>query len=211
MSEPFQLYLVVSNPVAGYVECAKAAVAAGLPFVQLRMKDVPREAMARVAREMRAVTRGTQTKFIVNDDVITAREVDADGVHLGQSDITIREAKQLWPNSASKVFGLSTHDEAQAKAAFAECPDYIGVGPVHATPTKTVPDPVLGVPRAAAIIKSSAIPAFAIGGIDRSRIDELTCAGIQRVAIVRYVCERPRPLDAIRELLDAGRAQGNSG
>jgi thiamine-phosphate pyrophosphorylase len=204
VSETFQLYLVVSNPVAGFAACAEAAVAAGLPYVQLRLKNVPYGALLRVGREMRAVTRGTPTKFIVNDDVIAARDIDADGVHLGQSDMKLREARLLWPDSNSKVFGLSTHDEAQAAAAASDSPDYIGVGPVYATPTKDVPDPVLGVARAAVTIKTSSITAFAIGGIDRNRITELAGAGIRRAAVVRYVCERSRPLDAIRELQDAG-------
>jgi len=212
MNDNLDLYLVVTNPVAGYVACAEAAVAAGLRYIQLRMKNVARERVVQVGLEMRAVTRGTATRLIVNDDVTVARAIDADGVHLGQTDMSLTEARQLWPGSASKVFGLSTHDEAQALAALDDSPDYIGVGPIYATPTKVVADPVLGVARAAAIILRSETPTVAIGGIDRSRLPELLSRGIRHIAVVRYVCQRPRPLEAIRELMAVAEEtrQGNA-
>jgi thiamine-phosphate pyrophosphorylase len=156
-----------------------------------------------VGRELRAITYGTGTRLIINDDVAAARAVDADGLHLGQNDMTIAEAKRRWPDSEGKLFGLSTHDEAQAAAAVASAPGYIGVGPVYPTPTKRVADPILGVARAAAIIGRSPIPTVAIGGIDRERLPALLSQGIRSYAVVRYVCQRPSPLDAIRELLDA--------
>jgi thiamine-phosphate pyrophosphorylase len=196
------LYLVITEPVAGYAACTEAAVQAGLSLVQLRMKNAARASVLRVGREMRAVTQGTATRFIVNDDVELAREVDADGVHLGQTDMTLSEARRRWPGSESKLFGLSTHNEEQALGAAAESPDYIGVGPVYATPTKQVADPVLGVARAAAIIRQSPLPAVAIGGIDRDRLPELLAAQVRNFAVVRYVCQRVRPLDAIHELLN---------
>lgn len=196
------LYLVLTDPVAGHRACAEAAVRAGLACVQLRMKDAAPAEVVRVGRELRAITRGTHTRFIVNDDVAVARAVDADGVHLGQGDLAITEARQRWPEAAGKLFGLSTHDEAQAAAAVAAGADYIGVGPVYATPTKSVADPVLGVERAAAIVRASTIPTVAIGGVDRQRLPELIRRGIRGYAVVRYVCQRPRPFDAIRELLD---------
>jgi len=195
------IYLVMTDPVAGYVACAEAAVVAGLRYVQLRMKGANRDEVVRVGHVLRAATRGTATKLIVNDDVTVAREVDADGLHLGQSDMTVTEARRLWPGSESKNFGLSTHNETQAQQAQNESPDYIGVGPVFATPTKRIADPVLGVVRAAAIVRQSAIQTVAIGGIDLAHLPALLTAGIRHFAVVRYVCQRPRPLDAIRELL----------
>jgi thiamine-phosphate pyrophosphorylase len=196
------LYLVLTDPVAGYATCTEAAVRAGLRHVQLRMKGGARAEIMRVGHELRAITRGTGTRFIVNDDVAVARAVDADGLHLGQNDMSIAEARRCWPEHEGKLFGLSTHDEAQAATAAAAAPDYIGVGPVYATPTKRIPDPVLGVARAAAIVHRAPMPTVAIGGIDRERLPELIASGVRSYAVVRYVCQRPRPLDAIRELLD---------
>lgn len=205
MKDPFGLYLVVTDPVAGYAACTSAAVEHGLRYVQLRMKNRPREEVMRVGLEMRAITRGTQTRFIVNDDLDVARAVDADGLHLGQTDLRISDARKLWTNSESKIFGLSTHNEAQARAAIVEAPDYIGVGPVYATPTKQVADAVLGLKRAAAIIRDSELTCVAIGGIDWNRLRDVRAAGIENFAVVRYVCNHPRPSEAIRELLAAAR------
>lgn len=194
---PFGLYLVLTEPVAGYAACAEAAVEEQVAFVQLRIKDRPREEVFRVGHQLREITRGTATKFIVNDDVEVARAVDADGLHLGQGDMSVDEARRLWPGSASKIFGLSTHDEAQARAAERLMPDYIGVGPLFATPTKRIPDPTLGTERAATIIGRSQLTCVAIGGIDLQRLPEVLSSGIQNFAVVRVVCQDPQPKRAI--------------
>jgi thiamine-phosphate pyrophosphorylase len=201
MSEAFGLYLVITDPVAGYSACAEAAVRNGVRYVQLRMKDATRSDVMRVGHEIRAITRGSGTLFVVNDDVEVACAVDADGLHLGQTDMTITEARRLWRSSGPKIFGLSTHDEMQAIAAERESPDYIGVGPVFTTPTKRVADPVIGVARAASIIQSSTSTCVAIGGIDRRRLAEILGVGIRNFAVVRYVCQHPRPSEPIRELM----------
>jgi thiamine-phosphate pyrophosphorylase len=200
MSQDSGLYLVLTNPVAGYVACTEAAVRAGLRHVQLRMKGATPAEMVRVGRDLRAITRGTETRLIINDDVAVARAVDADGLHLGQTDLGIPEARRVWPESEGKLFGLSTHDENQADAALAAGPDYIGVGPIYTTPTKHVADPVLGLDRAAAIIRRSPLPTVAIGGIDRQRLPVLVAQGIRSYAVVRAVCQRRDPLNAISEL-----------
>ncbi len=202
MTGQLGLYLVLTDPVAGYRACTEAAVTAGLRCVQLRMKGVAPAEVVRVGRGLCAITRGTGTRLIINDDVAVARALDADGLHLGQHDMPLAEARRRWPDSTNKLFGLSTHDPAQAAAALAAAPDYIGVGPVWTTPTKAVADPVLGRDRARAIIARSPIPAVAIGGIDRDRLRLLVAHGIRSYAVVRYVCQRNRPLDAIRELLE---------
>jgi thiamine-phosphate pyrophosphorylase len=201
MTEAFGLYLVITAPVAGYASCAAAAVAQGVRYVQLRMKAAPRDEVIRVGRELRAITNSTATRFIVNDELEVARAVDADGLHLGQTDMSISEARRRWPKSESKVFGLSTHNEWQAIAAQAQAPDYIGVGPVYPTPTKLIADPVLGIERAAAIIRGSKLSCVAIGGIDRLRVTELCRAGIANYAVVRYVCQHPHPGEAIHQLI----------
>lgn len=205
MTENFGLYLVVTDPTSGYDACTEAAVECGLRYVQLRIKDQPRERVVEIAQRMRAITRGSTTRFIVNDDVRVAREVDADGVHLGQTDLALAEARRLWSSEIPKFFGLSTHDESQATAALQEAPDYIGVGPVYATPTKRIADPVLGVARAARIVAQSKLTTVAIGGIDAQRLTELLGAQIRNFAVVRYVCQHPKPAEPIRELMEIWR------
>ena len=153
MGDAFGLYLVMTDPVVGYEACAEAAVRCGVRYLQLRMKGAPRDAVLETALRVREITLGSDTLFIVNDDVTIARDVDADGVHLGQRDLPLDEARRLWP-APGKRFGLSTHNEQEALIASRLSPDYIGVGPVFATPTKAVPDPVLGLERMASIIRS---------------------------------------------------------
>jgi len=140
--------------------------------------------------------------------VAIAREVDADGVHLGQGDLPLDEARRLWP-APGKRFGLSTHNELQAVMASRRSPDYIGVGPVFATPTKAVPDPVLGLERMASILRSSPVAAVAIGGIDRGNLAEVLRRGARNFCVVRAVNRQPDPGTAIRELQDIWRQ--NSG
>ena len=200
----FGLYLVLTDPVAGYERCTEAAVAEGVRFVQLRMKDAPRADVVRVGRRLRAIVRGSGTLLVVNDDPHAAAEIGADGVHLGQDDLPIAEARHLLPPRA--IVGLSTHDEDQAARAEALAPDYIGVGPIHPTPTKRLPDPVLGLERASRIVRTAKVPAVGIGGIDAARLPAVLAAGIRSFAVVRHVCESARPREAIAELMATWRA-----
>ena len=199
MGDAFGLYLVMTDPVAGYEACAAAAVRCGVRNLQLRMKGTPRNAVLETALRVREISLGSDTLFIVNDDVTIARDVDADGVHLGQRDMSIDEARRLW-SAPGKRFGLSTHDERQAFLAARRSPDYIGVGPVFATPTKAVPDPVLGLERMASIVRASPVAAVAIGGIDCGNLAEVLRRGVRNFCVVRAVNRRPDPETAIREL-----------
>ena len=196
----FGFYLVVTNPVVGYERCCEAAVKAGVKMVQLRMKDAPRDGVLAVAKAMRRVTRGTETNLIVNDDPSIAAEAEADGVHVGQTDMKVSEVRRLYPSL--RIVGLSTHNLDQVAAAHAEKPDYIGVGPVYATPTKKIPDPTLGPEMAGRMIAAAPCPAVAIGGINGGNLREVLAAGARNFAVVRAVCASPDPLSAIRALLD---------
>lgn len=199
MTEAFGLYLVLTDPLTGYAGCAEAAVACGVRYLQLRMKGASREAILATGLRLRAITRGTATRFIVNDDVELARELDADGVHVGQDDLPLPEARRRWP-VPGKLFGLSTHNAAEARAAVALAPDYIGVGPVFATPTKAAPDPVLGLAAMGAIVRESPLTAVAIGGIDASNVAQILAQGADNFAVVRAVNRAPDPVAAIRAL-----------
>lgn len=200
MPEAFGLYLILTDPVAGYERCTEAAVAEGIRYLQLRMKDRPRSQVVDTATTMRSITTGSRTLLIVNDDVHAAMEADADGVHLGQGDMSLEEARRIWA-SPGRRYGLSTHDASQEAAARALAPDYIGVGPVFATPTKKIPDPVLGVDRAARIVRASPLTAVAIGGIDTERLPGLLQAGVTNFAVVRAVNLASDPREAIRSLM----------
>lgn len=194
----FGFYLVITNPVVGYAKCAEAAVRAGVKIIQLRMKHATREDILREGREMRRVTEGTGTLFIVNDDPAIAAEVGADGVHVGQDDMSPSEVRTRFP--MLKVVGLSTHNIDQVKASVSQPIDYIGVGPVYATPTKDIPDPTLGLDTMARMIAAAAHPAVAIGGIDATRLKDVIAAGARNYAVVRAVCQSQDPYSAILKL-----------
>jgi thiamine-phosphate pyrophosphorylase len=199
LPEVFGLYLVMTDPVVGYEACAEAAVRRRVGFLQLRMKDALPEAVRATARAIREITAGSCTRFIVNDDVDLARQVNADGVHLGQRDLPLDEARRRWP-APGRIFGLSTHDEGQELRARALAPDYVGVGPVFATPTKAVPDPVLGLERMGAIVRSSPLTTVAIGGITRENLAQVLQQGAVNFCVVRAVMRSPDPESAIAEL-----------
>ena len=194
----FGFYLVMTNPKVGYAACAEAAVRAGVGIVQLRMKKRPRAEIVEAARQVRAVTAGTKTLFIVNDDPSIAAEVGADGVHVGQGDMPVAEVRRLYPSLG--IVGLSTHSPEQARAAIPQKPDYIGVGPVFATPTKEIPDPTLGVETAGAICRRAPVPAVAIGGLNAETLPDVIRAGARNYAVVRAVCGADDPFDAILRL-----------
>ena len=198
--ERFGLYLVITNPATSYERCAEAAVTAGLRYIQLRMKKAAREQTLATAKNLRAITRGTTTRFIVNDDPAIAAEVEADGVHLGQDDMSLPEARRLFPSL--RLFGLSTHNPDQARRAVEVNPDYCGVGPVFATPTKEIPDPALGPEQAGAIIRTAPFTTVAIGGLNETNLAEVLKAGAINFSVVRYVCLAPATFDAIRRLQD---------
>ena len=204
----FGFYLVITNPVVGYARCAEAAVRAGVKIIQLRMKHASREDILREAREMRKVTAGTGTAFIVNDDPSIAAEAEADGVHVGQDDMPPAEVRRRYPGL--KIVGLSTHNLAQVAASRTQPIDYIGVGPVYATPTKDIPDPTLGLETMGAMIAAAAHPAVAIGGIDATRLQDVLSAGARNWAVVRAVCRSDDPYAAIMELQNVAARLGNT-
>ena len=198
--DDFGLYLVMTNPVSGYAACAEAAVRAGVRFVQLRMKHASREEIVREATAVRQATAGTGTLFIVNDDPSIAAEVGADGVHVGQGDMPPAEVRARFP--ALKIVGLSTHSLEQAEASRSQPVDYIGVGPVYATPTKEIPDPTLGPELAGRMVAAANVPAVAIGGINAETLPPVLAAGARNFAVVRAVCGYRDHEAAIRRLID---------
>lgn len=202
--EIFGLYLVLTNPATGYERCAEAAVKAAVRYVQLRMKNATRRDVVEMARRLRTITTGSATRLIVNDDPDAAMESGADGVHLGQSDEPLPAVRARCPGLT--VFGLSTHNEEQAAHAPEANPTYIGVGPLFATPTKAIPDPVLGPERAGRIIAATRLTAVAIGGINADNLPRVLAAGAINFAVVRAVCASADPYAAICRLQDLYRA-----
>lgn len=205
MRDRFGLYLVLTDPVVGYERCAAAAVELGVAWIQLRLKREPPEERRNIAERVRAITQGSRTGLIVNDGLELARQINADGLHLGQQDPPgPAEARRRWGRS-DVVIGLSTHNAEQAAGAVSLGADYVGVGPVFATPTKPDAGLPLGPTAAAAAARRAGCPAVAIGGIDATNLREVLQAGLVNFAVVRAVCATTDPLAAIRRLQEVWR------
>lgn len=187
-----RLYLIGDVPTLARV--LDGALAGGVDIVQARSPD-PSPAQLVALRER---CRAAGALFIVNDDPALAAAVDADGVHVGQSDIAVQRAREIV--GAERLIGLSTHSEAQIEAARGA--DYIGVGPVWATPTKPTYEPVgLELVRYAA--EHARVPFFAIGGIDPSNAPAVFAAGAHGVSVVRAIGAASDPRAAARALREA--------
>ncbi len=196
------LYLILTDPVIGYERTAQVAVDAHVPFLQLRMKNAQPETRLHQAQRLRDITRGTQTALIINDHLETAMEVDADGVHFGQQDGSIKEARKRW-NSPHKWIGLSTHNHQQAQAAQAAGADYIGIGPIYATQSKSNPDPVIGVAEGGRIAASVNCPSVAIGGIQIEKLATLRQHAFTAFCVLSAVNNSSQPHRIIQQLQQA--------
>lgn len=173
----------------GYVAPEKAAdvtrclLDGGAGILQLRAKGHDREAIRRVAGDLMPLCREAKVPFILNDFPDLARSLGADGVHIGQDDGSLADARAII--GPGKIIGRSTHSLGQARAAQAEGFDYIGFGPLFPTPTK-LGRPGIGMQDIAAMEREvgSIIPAFCIGGIRRENLATVLAAGAKRVVIV---------------------------
>lgn len=205
-----RLYLVCgsisdSSSPAGRAlpDLLREAIAGGVDIVQLREKHLPDEELVALANATRALCERRGALLIINDRPSVAREVDADGVHVGQDDMPVAEVRELV--GPDMLIGLSTHTPAEIDAVDGELVDYIGVGPVHATPTKPGRPPVgLELVRYAAAHAS--VPFFAIGGIDAGNAADAIDAGAPRLCVLRAISCAQDPEHAareLRELLDA--------
>jgi len=187
-----RLYAITCPPKdgpSGYDAMVRAACEGGADVVQFRDKLIAgRERYAAAARLLK-ICRESGVLFIVNDALEVAMAVGADGVHLGQDDLPVAEARKLLHPMGVKNFliGASTHSLEQALEAEKQGADYIGIGPVFATPTKPTYNPV-GVELVRDVASRVKTPHVAIGGIDASNVAEVLAAGAWRIAVVRAVC-----------------------
>ena len=171
---------------------ARAAVEGGATVIQLRLKDAPTDEVVAKGRELASLKH--KATLVVNDDVDAAIELDADGVHLGQSDEGAERARE-----AGLMLGLSAASVEQAVQAERDGAAYVGAGPVWATPSKPDADPPIGLEGLRDVCLSVSVPVVAIGGIDASNAADCIRAGAAGVAVIRAVAE----LERLREAVDA--------
>jgi thiamine-phosphate pyrophosphorylase len=182
----FQGLCLITDRKAGQrttEEMVQAALKSGARWIQYREKEKTRREIYREALQLRDVTRQFGGLFIVNDHADIALAVDADGVHLGQDDLPLREARKIMGN---RIIGISTHSLSEAIGAAEGGADYIGFGPVFPTVTKDA-----GTPKGAAMLrdikKEVSIPVVAIGGISLENLPEVLASGADAVAVASAI------------------------
>ncbi len=198
-----KLYLVTNSDKFeddnAFIDAVAAALKGGVQIVQLREKNSSAKRIVELAKRIRELTAHYNALFIVNDRVDIVQIVDADGVHIGQDDVDIKYVREIL--GEAKIIGVSTHAPEQALKAVDDGADYIGVGPVFATPTKQGRIPV-GLEYVKWASDNINIPFYAIGGIDLENIDEVLENGAVRAAVVRAIQNSDTPESAAKAFLD---------
>ncbi|HOT14156.1 MAG TPA: thiamine phosphate synthase [Bacteroidales bacterium] len=181
--ENFGIYIIITKPYLSYSAIAEKCVAHGIQMLQLREKHLSDKELIKIAKNIRSITKGTSTNFVVNDRPDIAAICDADYLHLGQDDISVEDARKIVGNMK---IGLSTHSIEQAKEALKKKPDYIGFGPIYPTNAKAKPDKPVGTEQLKQVLGFSHVPVVAIGGIFPENIEQVIDAGAQNIAMVRH-------------------------
>jgi thiamine-phosphate pyrophosphorylase len=191
-----RLYLVIDAAAAERV--VPPALEGGVDLVQLREKSAPDDEIVATARRLRAFCGQQSALFILNDRPDLAVACGADGVHVGQEDMPLGEARAIVGDE--RIVGISTHSPEQVDAALASDADYFAVGPVYSTPTKPGRPPVgLELVRYTAALGAGK-PWFAIGGIDQDNVAAVAEAGATRIVVVRAIRNAPDPRAAAAAL-----------
>jgi thiamine-phosphate pyrophosphorylase len=198
------LYLVCDERPTEFLE---AALRGGVDIVQLRMKNASDAEIVSAARRYAAVCSSFDALFVLNDRPDLVEDCGADGVHVGQDDMAVARAREVI--GAERIVGLSTHSPAQIDAAGERDVDYIGVGPVHETPTKPG-RPAVGLSLVRYAAESASVPFFAIGGIAPANVSSVARSGASRVAVVRALTQAGDPERVARELRASLVADGAS-
>ncbi|MEY3284207.1 MAG: hypothetical protein RIR86_2220 [Acidobacteriota bacterium] len=195
MIELPKLYAITDRGLANSptVAIVRQMLAGGARLIQLRDKEGTAKDLFDAAREILPMTRAAGGRLIINDRVDVALTAEADGVHLGQEDLTVEEAREIL--GPGKIIGISTHNRAQFEAALTTTADYIAVGPIFTTTSKENPDPVVGLELLREARGLTDRPIVAIGGIDLDRATQVIEAGADSVAVISALYPWPEQLD----------------
>jgi thiamine-phosphate pyrophosphorylase len=179
---------------------AREIIRAGAKILQLRAKNLNKRAIYDLATHLTSLCNENQVCFLVNDWVDIALVTGASGVHLGQEDFPVDQARQLLEQ---KILGLSTHDLAQFQVANQLPIDYIAVGPIYETHTKRSSNRALGISGIRPLINEKSKPVVAIGGIRQENFPELLAAGIDGIALISELHRQGDLYDTVCRLLDS--------
>ncbi|MCR9517722.1 thiamine phosphate synthase [Vibrio alginolyticus] len=197
----YRLYLVTDDQqdLATLKRVVRKAVEGGVTMVQVREKHGDVRAFIERAQAVKDILKDTNVPLIINDRVDVALAVDADGVHLGQSDMPATIARELiGPN---KILGLSIENEEQLAEADSLPIDYIGLSAIFATPTKTNTKKFWGIDGLKMALETTSLQIVAIGGINESNIPQLSATGVHGLALVSAICHAEDPKAASEYLL----------
>lgn len=178
-------------------EVVKEALEGGATFLQIREKNLAYPEFVKLATEVKAVTDAYHIPYVVDDDVELAKEIDADGVHIGQSDLALVEARRVL--GPDKIIGVSVHSVAEAIEAEKNGADYLGVGSVFTTSTKLDAEAVSKA-TLKEICEAVSIPVVAIGGIQKDNMLQLKGTKVDGVAVVSAIFAAPDVQQAAKEL-----------
>ena len=191
------------------LDVVRAALSGGAPAIQLRAKALPTRELVELGRALRRATADAGALLFVNDRVDVALVVGADGAHLGDDDLPLAAARRIAPPGF--LVGRSADTPEQARAAEREGADYVGAGPVVATPSKLDAGAAIGAEGIAAVRAATSLPIVAIGGVGLDSAGEIARAGADGVAVIRAVMQAPDPERAARDLVEAVRSATRSG
>lgn len=199
MAFDLSLYLVTDAALCddvGVEKTVEAAVRGGVTIVQLRDKHASDEHMIAQAKRLKTLLAGTGVPLIINDRLQVALESQADGLHVGQSDAAVHEARIAMGKDA--IIGLSINTLAQLQAAPVELLDYVGLGPVFATVSKQDHAQPIGFDGLAQLANACPLPSVAIGGLKAEHAERVRTAGAQGLAVISAICGQPSPYQAAR-------------
>jgi thiamine-phosphate pyrophosphorylase len=193
------LYLLATEAACphGLGPAVRGALAGGVGIVQLREKDLPERRLIELGRRVREWTREVNALFIMNDRADLAVVTDADGVHVGQDELSVKEARRIV--GPQRLVGVSTHTIEQARRAVLDGADYIGVGPVFPSSTKAF-EFLAGLELIREVAAEISLPWFAIGGINAENVDLVIESGAKRIALSSAILGANDPQLAAREL-----------
>lgn len=198
---PYRLYLVTDEKqdLTTLTRVVKSAVAGGVTMVQIREKHGDVRAFIKRALAVKAALKDSHVPLIINDRVDVALAIDADGVHLGQSDMPAHLARQLI--GPDKILGLSIENEQQLKEANSLPIDYLGLSAIYPTATKTNTQKHWGIEGLKMALKQTTLPIVAIGGINENNIAALSATGVDGLALVSTICYADDPQQTCQHLL----------
>ncbi|HWG86715.1 MAG TPA: thiamine phosphate synthase [Candidatus Acidoferrales bacterium] len=188
----YSCFAAKPDPIAGILSFADQLIQSGATLIQYRDKISPPQKILSLGRELRRITRDN-AKLIINDYPDLCLACDADGVHLGQDDVSPAAARRIFASSKKEDLwiGFSTHNLNQVREADAMAIDYLALGPVFTTSSKANPDPVIGLDGVRKARQVTSKPLVAIGGITRENCRQVREAGADSVAVISDLLESP--------------------